>query len=174
MRLTWSGRRVWAGGLAALMWCAAANAESLTVVSWGGSYARACVKGYYEAFTAETGIEVHLDDYNGGLAQLRAQVDAGAVYWDVVDMELADAMTGCDEGLLEVLDFELPPGANGESPEDDFYPETVSECGLGMLFYSTVYAYHADHIRSANQRPSPTFSTLRRFRAGVGCGAYRL
>ena len=176
MNLTWSGRRVWAGGLAALMWCAAANAESLTVVSWGGSYARACVKGYYEAFTAETGIEVHLDDYNGGLAQLRAQVDAGAVYWDVVDMELADAMTGCDEGLLEVLDFELPPGANGESPEDDFYPETVSECGLGMLFYSTVYAYHADHykIRSANQRPSPTFSTLRRFRAGAGCGAYRL
>lgn len=41
--------------MAALMWCAAANAESLTVVSWGGSYARACVKGYYEAFTAETG-----------------------------------------------------------------------------------------------------------------------
>ena len=86
-----------------------------------GRFVCACLrKGYYEAFTAETGIEVHLDDYNGGLAQLRAQVDAGAVYWDVVDMELADAMTGCDEGLLEVLDFELPPGANGESPEDDF------------------------------------------------------
>ena len=163
MRLTWAGRRVWAGGLAALMWCAAANAESLTVVSWGGSYARACVKGYYEAFTAETGIEVHLDDYNGGLAQLRAQVDAGAVYWDVVDMELADAMTGCDEGLLEVLDFELPPGANGESPEDDFYPETVSECGLGMLFYSTVYAYHADHYKERKPETIADFFDLETF-----------
>ena len=89
--------------MAALAWCAPAVAESLTVVSWGGSYARACVKGYHEAFAEETGIEVRLEDYNGGLAQLRAQVDAGAVYWDVIDMELADAMTGCDEGLLEVL-----------------------------------------------------------------------
>ena len=113
---------VGAGALAALMWCAAVNAESLTVVSWGGSYARACVKGYHEAFTEETGIEIRLEDYNGGLAQLRAQVDAGAVHWDVVDMDIADAMTGCDEGVLEVLDFELPLGANGESNRGRLLP----------------------------------------------------
>ena len=69
---------------------AATAAESITVVSWGGSYAKACVEGYHKAFTAETGIEIKLDDYNGGLAEVRAQVDAGAVHWDVVDVELAD------------------------------------------------------------------------------------
>ncbi len=42
--------------------------RSITVVSWGGSYARACVLGYHEAFTAETGIEVKMEDYNGGPA----------------------------------------------------------------------------------------------------------
>ncbi len=59
---------------AALLPCSSAVAEdqSLTVVSWGGSYARACVKGYHERFTAETGIAVNLEDYNGGLAQIRA------------------------------------------------------------------------------------------------------
>ena len=40
----------------------ATAAESVTVVSWGGSYARACVEGYHKAFTAETGIEIKLED----------------------------------------------------------------------------------------------------------------
>ena len=72
-------------GLSGQLW-----AQSITVVSWGGSYARASQEAYHKPFTAETGIEVQLEDYNGGLAQIRAQVEAGAVYWDVVDLELAD------------------------------------------------------------------------------------
>ena len=84
------------------------------MVSWGGSYARACVDGYHKAFTAETGIEIKLEDYNGGLAEVRAQVDAGNVRWDVVDVELADGVRGCDEGLFKVFDpATLPPGADG-------------------------------------------------------------
>ncbi|MCY3733313.1 MAG: ABC transporter substrate-binding protein, partial [Chloroflexi bacterium] len=43
-------------------------AQSITVVSWGGSYARASQEGYHRPFTEETGIEVLLEDYNGGLA----------------------------------------------------------------------------------------------------------
>ena len=163
MSLTWFARLAWASALAALMWCAAANAKSLTAVSWGGSYARAWAKGCHEAFTAETGIEVRLEDYNGGLAQLRAQVGAGAVHWDVISMEFADAMTGCDEGLLEVLDFELPLGANGESPEDDFHPETMGECGIGTLFYSTIYAYHADHFKERKPETIADFFDLEAF-----------
>ena len=163
MSSIWFNRLARTGALAALMWCAAANAEFLTVVSWGGSYARACVKGYHEAFTAETGIEVRLEDYNGGLAQLRAQVDAGNVHWDVVDMEVADAMTGCDEGLLEVLDLELPLGANGEAPEDDFYPETMGECGFGTLFYSTIYAYRTDHFKERQPETIADFFDLEAF-----------
>ena len=48
--------------------------DSLTVVSWGGSYATASVEGYHKAFTAETGIEIKLDDYNGGLALQRTDL----------------------------------------------------------------------------------------------------
>ena len=54
--------------------------ESVTVVSWGGSYAKAYGEAYLKPFAAETGIEVLLDDYNGGLSQIRSQVETGGVY----------------------------------------------------------------------------------------------
>ena len=56
---------------------ATAQPQSLTVVSFGGSYSRACEKGYHERFEAETGINLNFEDYNGGLAQIRAQVRCG-------------------------------------------------------------------------------------------------
>ena len=49
----------------------------VVVVNYGGAYERACIEGYYNAFTEETGIEVKVDQYDGSLAQIRAQVEAG-------------------------------------------------------------------------------------------------
>ena len=134
--------------LASLSWSRpAAGNESLTLVSWGGSYARACQKAYNEPFTAETDIEVRLESYNGGLAQIRAQVETGKVYWDLVDLEMADAARGCDEGLLEpITAADLPPAPDGTPAVDDFFPDMITECGVGMLFYSTVYAYNPTHL----------------------------
>ena len=139
-------------------------AESLTVVSWGGSYARACQEAYLKPFAAETGVRVRLEDYNGGLSQVRAQVEAGNVHWDIVDLEYADLVRGCDEGLFEILDTaSLAQGADGAAPEDDYYPDMISECGAGMLFYSTVYAYN--HERSTGDAPASIqdFFDLKRF-----------
>ena len=142
----------------------AAAADSLTVVSWGGSYAKACVDGYHQAFTDETGIEIRLEDYNGGLAQVRAQIEAGAVHWDVVDVELADGVRGCDEGLFELLDPKtLPPGASGEAPADDYYPGMITDCGANQLFYSTVYAYNAERFSAEKPTTIEDFFDLERF-----------
>ena len=123
--------------------CSGERRESLTAVSWGGAYAQAVTKGYIQPFMAETGIEVRLEDYNGGLAQVRAQVESGNVHWDVVDLEIADAVSGCDEGLLERIDADaLPSAPNGTPAVQDFLPETLLECSVGTLLYSTVYAYN--------------------------------
>ncbi|MDE2750965.1 MAG: ABC transporter substrate-binding protein, partial [Gemmatimonadota bacterium] len=46
--------------------------QSITVVSWGGSYARAVNEGANIPFTEATGIRISLEAYNGGLAQIRA------------------------------------------------------------------------------------------------------
>ena len=139
-------------------------AQSITVVSWGGSYARACQEAYHKAFTEETGIEVLLEDYNGGLAQIRAQVDAGAVHWDVVDMELPDARLACDEGLIELVELSgLPAGVNGESPEADYPAEFVNECGAGMIFYSTVFAYNSHFLTGPGPETIADFFDLEKF-----------
>ena len=139
-------------------------AQSITVVSWGGSYARACEEAYHKAFTEETGIEILLEDYNGGLAQIRAQVDAGSVHWDVVDMELADAHLACEEGLIELVDVsDLPAGVNGESPEADYPAEFVDECGAGMIFYSTVFAYNRNFLTGTGPETVADFFDLEKF-----------
>ena len=131
---------------------ASSSAESVTVVSWGGSYARACEEAYLKPFAAETGIEVLLEDYNGGLSEVRSQVEAGSVHWDIVDIQFPDLIRGCDEGLFETLDTALlAPGADGSAPEDDFYPDLISRCGIAMLFFSTVVAYN--HERTTGEVP---------------------
>ena len=115
----------------------------ITVVSWGGSYARSSVNAYHERFVEETGIQIKLDEYNGGLAQVRAQAETGNVSWDVVDMEAGDALLGCDEGLLETVDYDtLPPAPDGTPADEDFLDVFDVECGVKNLIYSTVYAYN--------------------------------
>ena len=144
--------------------CVTQAGPSLTVVSWGGSYARACVKGYHERFTAETGIEIRLESYNGGLAQVRAQVETGNVHWDVVDVEIADAVSGCDEGILEPIDPAMLPAARDGTPAaDDFFPRALTECGMGSSFFSTVYAYHPARFPDAPPATMDDFFDLERF-----------
>ncbi len=139
-------------------------AQHLTVVSWGGSYARACEEAYHKPFEAETGIRVRLEDYNGGLAEVRSQVEAGAIYWDVIDLELADAIRGCDEGLFEGLDASiLAPTPDGTAIEEDFYPDTLGECGLGTVFYSTVFAYNDETLGEQKPERIEDFFDLKKF-----------
>ncbi len=127
--------------------------DGLTVVSWGGSYAEACKKAFFDPFTAETGTEVRVESFNGGLAQIRAQVETGNVHWDVVDLEFADVVKGCDEGLFELIDIdEFPLAPDGTPARDDYIEGTYSECGGGGLYYSAVYAYNRESF--PGERPS--------------------
>ena len=154
---------VW-GALALAVGCGGEAQVSLTHVSWGGAYGEAVRKGYIEPFIARTGIDVGLEDYNGGLAQVRAQVESGNVHWDVVDLEIADAVSACDEGLLQRVDpATLPPAPDGTPATDDFFPETLLECSVGTLFYSTVYAYNDEMTTGEKPQTMEDFFDLERF-----------
>jgi len=148
----------------ALPRAAVAATAQLTVVTWGGAYGRASAKAWFEPYSAATGTVVEVEDYNGGLAQIRAQVDIGAVHWDVVDMDLADAVRGCDEGLLEVVDRGLlAPASDGTPAEDDFVPETLTECGVGTSFWSTIYAYNRNSFPGDKPSTMADFFDLEKF-----------
>ena len=138
--------------------------QSITVVSWGGSYGRAVNEGANIPFTEATGVRIGVEAYNGGLAQIRAQVEIGSIHWDVVDLEMADAVRGCDEGLLEPMDIDdLPPGPDGTPAADDFVAGTLTECGVGNLYWSTVYAYNDENFVGERPATMADFFDLERF-----------
>ena len=94
-----------------LLFASVVNADSITVVSWGGAYTKSQVEAYHKPWTKKTGHQVVSEDYSGGLAEVKAQVESGNVTWDVVDVELSDALQGCDEGILEEIDHSTLPAA---------------------------------------------------------------
>ena len=143
---------------------APAEAQTLTVVSYGGSYGRSVERAWVEPFMAETGIDVRMEDYNGGLAQMRAQVESGNVFWDVVDLVTPEAVRACDEGLLEFVTLdELPASADGTPVSEDFPPDSRSECSGGGLVSATIVAY--DNRQFPGERPTrlEDFFDLERF-----------
>ena len=108
---------------AGILAASTAFAGNLTVVSWGGGYTKSQVEAYHKPWEAIGGKKINSEDYNGGLAEVKAQVEAGKVVWDLVDVELSDAIRGCDEGLLEEIDKSiLPAGDDGTPAKDDFLP----------------------------------------------------
>lgn len=122
--------------------------DSLTVVSWGGAYGAAQKKHVIDPYQAETGVKVLFEDYSGGVAEIKAQVESGNIQWDVVDFEVIDLERACSEGLLETLDHSvLPAGIDGTPAAQDFIPEALaSECAVGNIVWSVVFAYNQNTI----------------------------
>jgi putative spermidine/putrescine transport system substrate-binding protein len=129
------------------------NGRSLVVVSWGGAYTKSQIEAYHKPFEAETGTKINSVDYNGGIAQIKAQVESGNVTWDVVDLELADAQRACDEGLLEKVDAgTLPTAPDGTPAIQDFIPNGITPCAVTSIVFSHVVAY--DDTKFELQKPS--------------------
>ncbi|MDX1572150.1 MAG: extracellular solute-binding protein [Xanthomonadales bacterium] len=127
--------------------------KDLRVVSWGGSYTRSQMLAYVIPYRQHIGEWVHMETYNGGLDEIRNQVETANIVWDVVDFELADLVRGCREGLLEKIDHStLPPGADGTPAAEDFIPGAFTECGVGQTVWATVVAF--DRERFADNPPT--------------------
>ena len=132
--------------LAALFLLAAAGpapAAELVVVSWGGAYQRSQEEALFQPWMERTGHRIVVEGgYSGGLAEIKAQVETGAVTWDLVSVEAEDAVLGCEEGLLERLDpGALPPAPDGTPAAEDFVDGGLFECGIANNLASIVVAY---------------------------------
>ena len=139
-------------------------ADALTVVSWGGAYTKSQLEAYHKPYTAKFGTKIQSEDYNGGLAEVRAQVEAGKVTWDVIDVEVSDAVRGCDDGLFEAISSKsLPKGANGALAEKDFIPGALTECAVGSIVWSTIYAFDADKYSGSKPSNLNDFFDVKKF-----------
>jgi putative spermidine/putrescine transport system substrate-binding protein len=86
----------------------------LTIASFGGAFTRSQMIAYVQPYRELKNRWVSVEDYDGGLDEIRDQVLSANVTWDLVSMELPHAIAGCDEGLLESIDHGiLPPALDG-------------------------------------------------------------
>jgi putative spermidine/putrescine transport system substrate-binding protein len=151
-------------GLGLAFAASAASAGDITVVSWGGAYTKSQVEAYQKPWMAATGNGIKSEDYNGGIAEIKAQVEAGNVTWDIVDVELSDAIRACDEGLLERIDAStLPAGADGTPATEDFIKGTLHDCAVANIVWSTIYAYDSSKITGDKPTTMADFFDLAKF-----------
>ncbi|MCP5086167.1 MAG: extracellular solute-binding protein [Rhodobacteraceae bacterium] len=114
----------------------------ITFTSWTGPYMRSQMLGFVRPYESENGVRVNVEHYNGGIAEIRDQVESANVVWDVVDLTQADSLRACEEGLLEDLSgIDLPAGSDGTPAGDDFVEGALNSCGVGVIVWGTAFAY---------------------------------
>jgi putative spermidine/putrescine transport system substrate-binding protein len=132
-------------------------AGEMTIVSWGGAYSNSQQKAYHDPYMAKTGITVINDESSPeAVAKLRAMNEAGNITWDLVDVEAADAMRLCDEGLAMEIDHDevLAAAPDGTSASDDFGDMIVSDCFIPQIVFSTTFGYRTDKVPAGVEPPT--------------------
>ena len=101
------------------------------------------------------------------LAKLSAMEQAKNTTWDLIDLETNDAITACDEGLLQKFD------KKSLGKTSDFIPGSISDCAVASMVWSTVYAYDCEQAQDAADARSTTSSTCRNSPASAACASRR-
>ena len=69
------------------------SAFAVTVASWGGAYTESQKLGYGDPTAKKLGIDINWVDYSGGLSEIKAQKEAGAITWDIMDVFAMDTLS---------------------------------------------------------------------------------
>ncbi|HYQ63672.1 extracellular solute-binding protein [Actinophytocola sp.] len=107
----------------------------LTYVSYGGTGQEGQIKAFQEPYTAAHPNVTFVNTSPADVAQVKAQVMAGAVQWDVVSVAPAAAQQNCGT-LFEKLD--LP-----DLDRKDYVDKGVGDCYVGNFANATIFGYNA-------------------------------
>ena len=141
----------------------------LTIVTWGGAYTKSQMLAYVRPYRQMKNRWVNVENYKGGLTEIREQVRSLNVTWDVVDMKVSDALRGCREGLLEKIDVSiLPPSSDGTLATKDYYEEALHDCIVGQNIWATVIAYRTGRFPGNGPTKLADFFDVERFPGARG------
>lgn len=135
-----SSKLIAASFVAITLGATAVQARDLTIAGWGGAFNDTLKAAYFDPFTQASGSKIAQDTYLGGLAEIKAMVEAGNLKWDLVNVEGAELQLGCDEGLYEELDWSSLGG------KDILIPEAVNSCGAGAYVWGTVLSFNTESV----------------------------
>jgi putative spermidine/putrescine transport system substrate-binding protein len=135
-----------------------AMAADMTIVSWGGAYSASQKNAYHEPYMAlNPDINIINDESSPeAVAKLRAMNEAGNITWDLVDVEAADAMRLCDDGLALEIDADtvLAAAPDGTPASEDFGDMLVSDCFIPQIVFSTTFGYRTDMMPDGTEPPT--------------------
>lgn len=120
---------------------ASANARDFTIVAWGGAAQDRQRLLYFEPFAKEQGISFKEDTYLGGWGQFQAMETTREVPWDVVQVETAEMIRGCEEGVFAELDWGKLPA------KSSFIDHAATKCGVGTIVWAVLMAYNGDRLK---------------------------
>lgn len=132
-------------------------ANDMTLVSWGGAYQASQINAYTNPYQANTGVSIVWEEASAdAVARLRAMKEANNLTWDLVDVEAADAMRLCDEGLAMKVDHDeiLAPAPDGTPASVDFGDLIASECFIPQIVFSTTFGYRTDMVPEGAAAPT--------------------
>ncbi len=137
------------------------SAFAVTVASWGGAYTESQKLGYGDPTAAALGVDINWVDYSGGLSEIKAQKEAGAITWDIIDVFAFDTINGCDEGIFVEFDFDkdFPAAPDGTPASEDFFAPMPSKCAVGNILYSWNYAYNSNNVDGTPKTIKDFFNT---------------
>lgn len=131
--------------------------NEMTIVSWGGAYQASQQNAYFTPYAANEGVNIITDESSAdAVARMRAMAEANNITWDLVDVEAADSMRLCDEGLAMEIDHDavLAAAPDGTSATADFGQMIVSECFIPQIVFSTTFGYRTDMVPEGVDAPT--------------------
>lgn len=118
---------------------APARAADLTVALHDGLAPAALRAALIRPFAETSGLAVDIQPWEGGAPALRARLD-GAGGWDVISLTGAEALAGCEGGMLEKLDWAALGG------RDRLLPGGAGDCMAGVALRALVLAWDRDKL----------------------------
>lgn len=104
--------------------------------SWGGSFQDALRESMLDPAAQKLELTIKEDTTNG-ISDVRAQITAGAVAWDISEQALSDCARLKQEGALEPIDYDVV--------STDGIPDSlVDSAWVGMMTYSLVIGWQAE------------------------------
>ena len=134
---------------------AKADGHSVMFASWGGGFQDALRSTMLTPAAQKLGIEVEEDTTNG-IQDVRSQISAGAVSWDVTEQELSVCETLKQEDSLEPLDYNLINSSG-------IPPELVNSHYVGLLAFTKVISYRQDKFGNNGPQSWADFWDVEKF-----------
>ncbi|MEM7259462.1 MAG: ABC transporter substrate-binding protein, partial [Pseudomonadota bacterium] len=130
-----------------LLVAGAANAEPITVISWGGSYGAAQDAALFNDASKNSGIEI-VRESGASVSKACLQVQSNAVTWDLFVTGSGGGAAAAADGCLEEIDFNVVDVS-------DFYPNTYTKHCIGSDVFATVMAWNTDKYGTPGSDGAP-------------------